>query len=148
MASRIRVFLDTSALFAGIWSPAGGSRMILKLGETGAIQLLVSAQVLQEIEYALREKAPGTLGYLALLLERSRIEIVPLAGEDVLNLCRRLVQHTGDLQVIAAAWGSSTDYFVTLDRKHFLGNSRLREKAPFLIGTPGDFLSWFRGKMT
>jgi predicted nucleic acid-binding protein len=50
-------------LFAGIWSSTGGSRMILKLGEAEAIQLLASAQVLQEIENALREKAPGTLGY-------------------------------------------------------------------------------------
>jgi predicted nucleic acid-binding protein len=63
MVSRTGVFLDTRALFAGIWSSTGGSRMILKLGEAEAIQLLASAQVLQEIENALREKAPGTLGY-------------------------------------------------------------------------------------
>lgn len=148
MASRIRVFLDTSALFAGIWSSSGGSRMVLKLGESGSIQLLASAQVLQEIENALREKAPGTLGYLALLLERSGIEIVPRSGEDLLNSCRHLVQHPGDLHVIAAAWGSGAAYFVTLDRKHFLDNARLRGTAPFPIGTPGDFLNWFRRKVS
>ena len=50
MPARISVFLDTSALFAGIWSAKGGSRMILKLGEAGVIRLLVSPQVLDEIE--------------------------------------------------------------------------------------------------
>ena len=54
MAARISVFLDTSALFAGIWSSEGGARMILRLGETRAIRLLVSPQVLDEIEGALR----------------------------------------------------------------------------------------------
>ena len=42
MPDRVRVFLDTSALFAGIWSASGGARMILKLGEADTIQLLIS----------------------------------------------------------------------------------------------------------
>ena len=46
MPARVRAFLDTNALFAGIWSVEGGARMILKLGEAGAIRLLVSSQVL------------------------------------------------------------------------------------------------------
>lgn len=62
MPPRVSVFLDTSALFAGIWSAEGGARMILKLGEAGAIRLLVSPQVLAEAESALRRKAPETCG--------------------------------------------------------------------------------------
>lgn len=62
MVTRVSAFLDTSALFAGIWSAEGGARMLLKLGETGAIRLLVSSHVLDEIERALRRKAPDTLG--------------------------------------------------------------------------------------
>jgi predicted nucleic acid-binding protein len=147
MVKRIRVFLDTSALFAGIWSSSGGSRMLLKLGEAGAIHLLVSSQVLGEIENALREKAPESLGFLALLLERSRIEILPLPGEEDDNNTKDLVEHPGDQQVIVSAWSGLLDYFVTLDRKHFLENAKLIEKAPFLIGTPGDFLTWFRTKL-
>ena len=58
MPAKVSVFLDTSALFAGIWSATGGGRMILKLGEAGAIRLLVCPQVLDEIESALRRKAP------------------------------------------------------------------------------------------
>ena len=79
--------------------------MIFKLGEAGSIQLHASSQVLQEIENALRDEAPGTLGYLALLLERNRIEILPPSDKEAINTCKTVVQLPGDLQVIAAAWG-------------------------------------------
>lgn len=69
------LFLDTSALFAGIWSATGGARMLLKLGEARAVQLKASSQVLTEFESVLRRKAPQNLGALALLLDRSRIEL-------------------------------------------------------------------------
>jgi len=48
MPARFSVFLDTSALFAGIWSAEGGARLVLRLAEVGAIRLLVSSQVLDE----------------------------------------------------------------------------------------------------
>jgi predicted nucleic acid-binding protein len=147
MAAKTRVFLDASALFAGIWSDQGGARMVLRLGEAGAIQLLVSAQVLDEAEAALRRKAPQTLGVLALLLERSGVRVVPSPQSDVVQRSRTLTGHAGDAQVLAAAWFSQVDYFVTLDRKHFLDNAALRETAPFPIGTPGDFLAWHRGQL-
>lgn len=146
--SKVNVFLDTSALFSGIWSTTGGARLILKLGESGAVKLLVSGLVLIEIEGVLRRKSPENLGYLALLLDRSRIDIAPEPGEETLKRCTAIIPRKGDAQVIASAWESDVDYFVTLDRKHFLDIQLLRDKAPFQIGTPGDFLAWFRGRIT
>jgi predicted nucleic acid-binding protein len=146
MPAKVRAFLDTSALFAGIWSVEGGARMILKLGEAGAIQLLVSSQVLREIESTLRRKAPDLLGLLALLLDRSSVETVPLPAPEVVQESQALTGHPGDAQVLAAAWAAGVDYFVTLDRKHFLDNPGLKEAVPFPIGTPGDFLTWYRGR--
>lgn len=148
MARRVKVFLDTSALFAGIWSAEGGARMTLKLGEAGVIELLVSPQVLIEIESFLREKAPDSLGRLALLLDRSGAGVVPAAAPGVLERCQAIVPHPGDAQVIASAWNRQADYFVTLDQKHFLANEPLREKAPFILGTPGGFLAWLRERLS
>jgi len=54
MADQPKVFLDTSALFAGLWSDSGGARQILKLAEAGLVTLAVSPQVLSEIENSLR----------------------------------------------------------------------------------------------
>jgi predicted nucleic acid-binding protein len=144
MIARNRVFLDTSALFAAIWSATGGGRMLLKLGEVAAVQLFVSPHVLSEIENVLRRKAPTSLGVLTLLLDRSRVHVVPTLTSDLLEQSEALVHYRPDARVLAAAWAANVDYFVTLDRQHFLNNERLRRTVPFLIGTPGDCLSWYR----
>jgi predicted nucleic acid-binding protein len=144
MPDKVRAFLDTSALFAGIWSASGGARMILKLGEAGAIQLLISPQVLTEVRGALRRKAPDLFDLLTLLLNRSQVEVVSLPSPDVERESLALTHHAGDAQVLAAAWQTGTDYFITLDREHFLDNTLLRDALPFPVGTPGDFLAWYR----
>ncbi|MER3457868.1 MAG: hypothetical protein C4309_03825 [Chloroflexota bacterium] len=144
MPPRVSVFLDTSALFAGIWSAEGGARMILKLGEAGAIRLLVSPQVLAEAESALRRKAPETLGLLALLLDRSRAEVVSAPTPEAIQASQALTGHPGDAQILAAAWAAGADYFVTLDRESFVDQPDLRGAVPFPLGTPGDFLAWYR----
>jgi len=143
----IRVFLDTSALFAAIWSAEGGGRLALKLGEAGVVQLVLSRQVLAELEGALRGKAPASLVSLALLLDRIRVEIAPEPDHDVLAACEALVTHRGDSMVVAAAVASRTEYSITLDRKHLLENARLGAAVPFLIGTPGDFIAWARARL-
>jgi predicted nucleic acid-binding protein len=144
MATRVSAFLDTSALFAGIWSAEGGARMLLKLGETGAIRLLVSSHVLDEIERVLRRKAPDTLGQLAMILDRASVEVAPPPPAAVIRESQALISHPGDAQVLAAAWTARVDYLVTLDRQHFLNNLALRKALPFPVGTPGDFLAWYR----
>lgn len=146
MAIRNRVFLDTSALFAAIWSATGGGRMLLKLGEVAAINLLVTSQVLTEIENVLRRKAPSSLGGLALLLDRSHVHTAPTPSKALLEQSQALVHYLPDAQVLAAAWAANVDYFVTLDRQHFLDNEPLQSAVPFLIGTPGDCLVWYRAQ--
>jgi predicted nucleic acid-binding protein len=143
MGHKPRAFLDTSALFAGIWSSEGGARFILKLGEAGAIQLVVNTLVLTEIERTLRAKSPGSLGPLALLLDRCQVEIIS-AGEGSLLRAQSLVAHPGDAQIIASALESKIEFLITLDRKHFVDNLDLCRAVDFRVGTPGDFLAWYR----
>ena len=52
-----KIFLDASALFAAVYSRIGGARMLLRLAEGAAVQVIVSSQVLSETEGALRRKA-------------------------------------------------------------------------------------------
>lgn len=148
MTARPDLFLDTSALFAAIWSTAGGGRMVLKLGEAEAVQLWVSSQVLTELENVLRRKAAKALGNLTLVLNRSGVKIVPPPEPEFLELSQDILSYQPDAQVLAAAWSAGCDYFVTLDRKHFLDNQQIIETVPFLLGTPGDFLDWYRSKLT
>jgi len=144
MARRTRAFLDTHTLTAGIWSETGGAREVLRLGELRAIQVCVSGWVLQELDRALRRKSPTALSWLSVLLDRCQVRIVPNPDPHALARCATLVSHPGDAAVLAAAWSAEVEYFVTLDRKHFLDQVLLHETAPFPIGTPGDFLRWFR----
>jgi len=147
MPNRVKVFLDTSALFAGVWSSEGGGRMVLKLGEARAVRLLVSPQVIRELEGALRRKAPQALGVFALILERSGVEIIepppPEVVQDILNLTDRL----GDERILAGGMAAGVDYFIMLDKEHFLENQSVIESMPFPVGTPGDFLAWFRERL-
>jgi len=144
MPARVRVFLDTSALFAAIWSAAGGGREMVRLGEAELLQVLVCSPVLRELEGALRRKAPAALGSLALLLDRVGVEVVPEPYTEAVARSEALTGHPGDATVLAGAWQAATDYFVTLDREHFLENPKLTGALSFLIGTPGDFLEWYR----
>lgn len=122
--------------------------MILKLGEAGAIHPWVSSLVLEEIDRVLRRKIPDALGLLALLLDRSRIGVVSPPSPEAFEKSQGLVSHPGDAWIVAAAWQAEVDYFVTLDREHLLTNAPLREALPFPVGTPGDFLGWFRARFT
>ena len=142
-----RVFLDTSALFAGIWSEVGGGRAILKLGEAEAIQILCSGQVLSELEDAFREKTPDALTRVLLLIDAAKIEITGPVQGSIRKRALRLIKYAADAEVLASAMAANIDFFVTLDKQHFLSNRKLATQARFVIGTPGDFLAWFRAKL-
>jgi hypothetical protein len=81
---------------------------------------------------------------LALLLDQSGVTVLPQPDEETVQVCMQIVQHPGNAQILAAAWSSDVDYFVTLDKQHFLENSGLIQAAEFQIGSPDDFLAWFR----
>lgn len=142
-----RVFLDSSALFAAILSTAGGARLILHLAEGGAVDVVISAHVLAEVESALRRKVPETLGYLALLLDRANCQIVTNPPLEQVRTWEKLVSYLPDAAVLAAAAGVQADYLVTLDRRHLLENPHLTSSPPLPIGTPGDFLTWLRRRL-
>lgn len=147
-ARGVRVFLDASALFAGIWSEKGGARAILKLGEAQVIELASCPQVIEELEEAFREKGPELLGRVALILEASNIELIGGQAEKGRKTALSWIEYSSDANVLASAlMMADLDYFVTLDKQHFLSNSKLRKAVSFEIGTPGDFLAWYRVKL-
>ena len=146
MGSELRVFLDTSVLFAAIHSETGGARLILKLGEAGAVSLWVGPWVLKEAEGVLDRKSPRSKGYFALLLDRSGVQVGREADETALHQARSVIDYVPDAQVVAEALGVGVDYFVSFDREHLVGNPRAGE-LPFPIGTAGDFLAWYRERL-
>ena len=144
MRPRPRLFLDTSALFAGIWSAEGGARMLLRLGELGVVQLLLSRQVLSEIEQVVRRKAEHHLPVLAVLIDRCRAEVVLDAPAELVQQCLQWIPHLGDAHILADAWFCQADFLVTLDKAHLLPLQSPENNLPLRIGTPGDCLAWLR----
>lgn len=147
MPASPRVFLDTSVLFAAIHSERGGARAILMLGEAGVIDLWIGPWVLRELEGVLNRKSPRSKPYLALLLDRARVQVGPEAGAEALVMARTAVDYLPDAQILAEAIEARAGYFVSLDRTHLVGNPQVA-RLPFPVGTPGDFLAWYRARIT
>ena len=146
MEDKVLAFLDTSVLFAAVHSETGGARLILKLGEVNAVELWIGPCVLQEADGVIDRKSPSSKAYFALLLDRSRVRVGPEATEDALQTATTTFTYLPDAQVVAEALTVGVDYFVSLDRAHLLGNPRA-DQLPFPMGTPGDFLAWFRARL-
>jgi hypothetical protein len=87
---------------------------------------------------------PDRLASLAILIDRSKAMVVLPAPEGVFAHCRELISHPGDARILADAWQHETDFLATLDRAHFINNPNLSRQIPFLIGTPGDCLEWYK----
>jgi predicted nucleic acid-binding protein len=150
-SARPRIFLDTSAIFAAIWSTTGGARALLELGEGAFLNLVVSHDVLAEIEGVVRQKAPDKLPTVAVLLHQARIDVTPSPSMSQIETCNTWVAYEPDAVVLAGALNAAVDYFVTPDKKHFLANHTVREAlsaARVIIGTPGDCLAWYRERLS
>ncbi|MFH1085017.1 MAG: PIN domain-containing protein [Chloroflexota bacterium] len=146
MAAKPKVFLDTSALFAAVHSEIGGARLILKLGEAGAIALWVGPTVLKEAEAVLDRKSPRSKPLLALLLDRCGLVVGGTPDDVTLRQAITVVGYAPDAQIVAEALALGADYLVSFDRQHLVGNPHASELA-FLIGTAGDLLAWYRQRL-
>ncbi len=130
LARKPRVFLDSSLLIAAILSPRedSASRQLLRLGETGVVELRVSREVLRDAEYLIRRRNPALLPLLALLLDQCRVKIVSDAPAETIEQCLEMTGYLPDARVLAAAVECGADIFATYDTEHFLQNP--------LIGPP------------
>ena len=145
-AKRWRVFLDTSAVIAGVISQTGAAREVLRLCEAGVVETLVSTQVLTEADRNLSEKLPGLVANYRLVIrsiaptlvdDPSRADVSRLAG----------VIHSNDVPILAAAIAAEADYLVTWNTKHF-HRQTVRRAVRFEIVTPGEFLLAFRRSLS
>jgi hypothetical protein len=55
-----------------------------------------------------------------------------------------LIEDPNDVPILLAAMKAKVDYLATHNRKHFLDDPKVAERAGIKIGTPGDVLAWIR----
>jgi predicted nucleic acid-binding protein len=138
------IFLDSSALIAGVISETGAAHVLLQLGESEDILLTVSDMVIVESERAIARKSPRSLDDFRKALKTSNLSIVPDAPAEDVAANLYLIRDPNDVPILLAAMKAKVDYLVTHDDKHFLRDPGVAEKSGIRIGTPGDALAWLR----
>jgi len=141
--SRPDLFLDSSALFAGVVSPSGAARALLLLAEVRRITATVSEQVVTETERAVVRKVPRALPYYREALRNTQqLRIVRDPSPEEIETNRGIIGHEADVPIVVAAMGARVDYLVTLNCRHFMDDPSVAAKSGLRIGTPGDALTW------
>ena len=138
-----KVFLDTSALIAGLASATGASHVILALAEAGLVQLVISDEVLTEAERNLQAKLPRALPAYRRFLTACPHQLIPSPSRKDVLMALQII-HPKDAPLLAAAMVQAVDYLVTLNTRDFMDDPEVSRQAGLRIGTPGDFLGWFR----
>lgn len=139
---RWKVFLDTSALMAGIISTTGAAREVLRLCEAGVVEPVISRQVLTEADRNLSEKLPALVSdFRDWMYQMSPMLVEDPSKKEVAQAAR--VIHAKDAPILAAALNARVDYLITWDTRHFHKPS-VTTAVPFKIMTPGEFLEEFR----
>ena len=145
---RASLFLDSSALFAGIISTTGAARVLLLLAEAEQISLFISEQVVAETERAMARKAPTALQDLRRAILASKAQILRDPAPEAVLANLDLISHAADVPILIAAMQARVDFLVTLNRTHFLDDPQVSQRSGLRIGTPGDALTWLRQQLT
>ncbi len=143
-----KIFLDANVFFAATRSPKGGSGFMLELAKKRKLEVLTVNQALLEAEQNILKKlSPSYLNshYQNLLEIKPKIQSLRFITLEDIAKFRRILPDK-DIPILLGAIFSKSQILLTLDRKHFLGNEKLKDlNFPFEIMNPGDFLKKYFG---
>ena len=138
----LKVFLDTSALLSGLNSPLGASGLILSFFKLEKIQIVISPEVLEEAERALKNKFPllrtAILDFLV-----SRPVITKKINSTELRRASSLL-FTEDAPILAGALKGRVDVLVTLYKKF---ETMTKNRIKFEVLSPGEFLRKYKSEL-
>lgn len=141
---KLNIFLDSSALMAGVISETGAAHALLQLGETEDILLTISELVFNETTRSVARKSPDDLKDVQKEIKKARINILEDPTDEEIQANLYLIEDPDDVPVLLAAIKAKVDYLATHDKKHFLNDPKVEERAGIKIGTPRDVLNWIR----
>jgi len=137
---KLRIFVDSSVLFAAVCSPVGGSAKLFTLGD---VILTASLVVLAEVERNVRAKLEDYHLDRFFLLA-SKLNVIEQSPDNDLVVRAKKVIVEKDAVILAEAKNSGVEILVTLDRKHFLAPLVRKFFRPGKIMTPKEVLEeWF-----
>lgn len=143
MPRKYRVFIDTSALIAGLNSPTGAAGAVLALCVSGSVIPIISPQVIVEMEKNIPRKFPRLAKpWASFLLLPPYVTKPPFLG-GVRKA--HTILPTSDAPILASAFTAKPDALITWNTRDFKRQSVLAV-APFPVLTPGEFLARFRAE--
>jgi len=139
----VKVFLDANVFFAAARSPKGGSSFVLELAKKKKLEIVTVNHALLEAEQNILKKLSSRClnRYYQNLLEiKPKIQSIKFVTLGKIAKFGKVLPEK-DTPILLGAIFSKSQILITLDRKHFLGNEKLKSlKLPFEIMNPGDFL--------
>lgn len=142
---RIRLFLDSNVLTAGIVSPWGLDKATLSLCAAGVCKLILAEVVRDEVEENLlfhAERLPSLdaeqlIEDYRVLVTLTKPEVIPYPSKDLVRSSRHLIRHASDVPVLLSAIAGKPDWLLTHNTKHF--TKAVAQRTSLRIATPGEF---------
>jgi predicted nucleic acid-binding protein len=119
----------------------------LLLSEVEKIRIIVSEQVIVEVERNIALKAPKTVPFARDLIRTAIIRIVRDPHYDKVRRYQHWINHPADVPVLIAAVNAKVDFLVTISTRHFIDDPTVARRSGLSIGTPGDALAWVREQL-
>jgi hypothetical protein len=142
---RIRIFLDSNVLTAGIVSTWGLDKAILSLCASRICCLVLAEAVREEVEENLLIRLSGlepaeanrALDGYARLIALMKPELVPYPEQAAVKAARHRIRHAPDVPVLLSAMSSRPDWFLTHNTKHF--TPAVARRTGLRFATPAEF---------
>lgn len=135
---KIKIFLDSNVLIAGLASIKGASAIVLRLTEIKAFEVFISQQIILESERNIKKKLSEFLPYFYYAIKYLPLEVSKDFQKQDLKLAK-LLSKESDQMIFQTVSKIKPDYFLTLNRKHF-HQKVIKKMANFIICTPAQFL--------
>jgi predicted nucleic acid-binding protein len=134
------VFLDSSVLYAAVFSATGPARRLILKGLQGSVTLCVSDLVLEETKRNLTKNAPLSLPYFTIIADLLSPQATHPTKAEIFKAAQ--IVHLKDAPIVAAAAKAKAEYLATHDVKHLLNHATAIAKAyDITILTPAEILS-------
>jgi predicted nucleic acid-binding protein len=145
--SRVRLFLDSNVLTAGIVSTWELDKAVLSLCAARICRLVLAEAVREEVEENLLVRLGGmesgdanrVLDHYAHLIALMKPEVVPYPDQAEVKAARHLIRHAADVPVLLSAMASHPDWLLTHNTKHF--TPVVARRTGLRIATPVEFFS-------
>lgn len=142
----MKIFLDSNILIAACGSQTGGSAYLFYVAEQNpSWHLLTSLLALQEAKRNVQKKLSKSNHILTKLILHHSLTVVNTPPLTLIKLAQTVITEK-DAPILAAALMSQSDYFCTLDQKHFHTKKVKQWSKRYNLGivTPGDLLVAWR----